>query len=244
MDRRLNPHVSVDCVVFACDFQHLKVLLVKRKVDIDEQEGRLPALKLPGSLVYDDEFLSTSAQRILKELTGLSDLFLEQFSVFDSPDRVGESDRDWLEHTSGLPINRVISVGYLAMVKYNETSEKRRLKAGASWVNINEVDLLPFDHNKILQKAIDSLRNRLQYEPVGIELLPRKFTIRQLQSLYEIILGTTIDDRNFRKKLATLKYFVPLEEKQEKVAHKPARLYRFDKEIYDRIAKENMAFNL
>jgi hypothetical protein len=244
MKRNLNPHISVDCVVFACDFRHLKVLLLNRKGAGDGIEEGRPSLKLPGSLVYDDEFLGTAAQRVMKELTGLNDIFLEQFGVFDSPDRVKNYDKLWLEHTSGLPIDRVMSVGYLAMVKYNETSEKKRLKADAMWVNVNEAGQLAFDHNSILGKALDILRSRLQYEPVGIELLPRKFTVRQLQSLYEIILGTSIDDRNFRKKLAGLKYFVPLEEKQEKVAHKPARLYKFDRDIYEKVAKANMAFNL
>lgn len=242
--RELNPHVSVDCVVFGSDFKDLKVLLVSRNDWDQGKESRKTMLKLPGSLVYDDEFLGSAAQRVLEELTGLRDIFLEQFEVFDSPDRVRNYDREWLEHTSGLHITRVISVGYFAMVKYDEASEKKRLKAGARWVNIQDIDTLAFDHNNILQKALSTLQNRLQYEPVGIELLPRKFTIRQLQSLYEIILGTAIDDRNFRKKLASLKYFVPLDEKQSNVAHKPARLYKFDKEIYNRITKADMAFNL
>ncbi|MFP4059086.1 MAG: NUDIX hydrolase [Bacteroidales bacterium] len=240
MTSRLNPHVSVDCVVFGFDTTRLKVLLVER----NSKKGQTAKHKLPGSLVYNTETLADASQRVLKELTGLENIFLQQFHVFDSPDRIkDDEDRAWLESTSGLQIERVISIGYYSLVNFSRTNKYLdALRHEARWIPVGKEGLLAFDHNEILNRGLEVLREKIRTEPLLFELLPDKFTIRQLQKLYEIILNQELDNRNFRKKILQLKYLIPLDEKQTNVAHKPARLYSFDRKTFQKFRKNNNVF--
>lgn len=237
--RRLNPHISVDCVVFGYGQNGLKVLLVERNLPDGQDIGHHGVdLKLPGSLVYNDELLQEAAQRVLLGLTGLDNIFLEQFDVLDSLDRMSNNkDKEWLEQTTGLAIDRVISVAFYGLVKL-ETSDSIPRKGTARWVSLELTSHLPFDHSEIIERAYMLLRNRMITEDFAFGLLPRKFSITALQDVFQIFTGSRLDSRNFRKKLKTLDFIVPLDEKQHKVPHKPARLYRFDKKRFLQFKKE------
>ncbi len=231
MQNKLNPHISVDCVVFGFDSRQLNVLLVKRQaVAGDLEPGKM---KLPGSPITDAEDLDHSAYRILRELTGLDRIFLKQFAVFSSLDRLQPlSDLEWLRKTSGISVERMVTVAYYSLIKITDAAELP-LSEGSQWINIDEIPQLTFDHNEIVQRAIEQLRREMLTEPIGFELLPKKFTITQLQTLQEVLLGQKIDNRNFRKKILKLKYIVLLNEREKGVSHKPAQLYRFDKKLYN-----------
>ncbi len=245
MIMKLNPHISVDCVVFGFDKKNLKVLLLKRKVISDTSAKVLKEdFKLPGSLISDREDLDHAAYRVLKELTGLDNIYLSKFDVFGSPDRVkNKIDRLWLHQLTGLPVERIVTVAYYSLIKLDEANRYNKiLHQDAQWINVNTIRRLAFDHNEIFTKALSHLRKELRTEPVGFELLPHKFTLRQLQDLYEVIMGRELDNRNFRKKLLKLHYIVQLEEKEIHVNHKPALFYRFDKTVYEKEKKEFMSF--
>ena len=230
VQNRLNPHISVDCVVFGFDSRQMNVLLVKRQnVEGDCEPDKM---KLPGSPITDTEDLDHSAYRILRELTGLDRIFLKQFAVFSSPERLQPpSDLEWLRRMSGMNVERMITVAYYSLIKIN--GSPLSLSESSQWVNVDELPQLTFDHNEIIKRAVEQLRREMLTEPVGFELLPKKFTIRQLQTLHEVLLGQKIDNRNFRKQILKLKYIVPLDERERDVAHKPAQLYRFDKKFYN-----------
>ena len=231
MQNRLNPHISVDCVVFGFDSRQLSVLLVKRQaVEGDAEPGKM---KLPGSPISDTEDLDHSAYRILRELTGLDHIFLKQFAVFSSPERLQPlSDLEWLRRMSGMNVERMVTVAYYSLIKINGTPLP--LSESSQWVNVDEIPQLTFDHNEIVQRAIEQLRREMLTEPIGFELLPRKFTITQLQTLQEVLLGQKIDNRNFRKRILKLKYIVPLNEREKGVGHKPAQFFRFDKKLFNK----------
>ncbi|MDR1153099.1 MAG: NUDIX domain-containing protein [Bacteroidales bacterium] len=230
MQNKLNPHISVDCVVFGFDSRQLSVLLVKRQpLEGDPEPGKM---KLPGSPVTDAEDLDRSAYRILRELTGLDRIFLKQFAVLSSPDRLQPpSDLEWLRRTSGMHVERMVTVVYYSLIKIN--GSPLPLSERSQWVNVDEIPQLTFDHNEIIQRAIEQLRREMLTEPIGFELLPKKFTITQLQTLQEVLLGQKIDNRNFRKRILKLEYIIPLNEREKGVSHKPAQLYRFDKKLYN-----------
>jgi len=242
-----NPHISIDCVVFGFDYKELKVLLVEREV-WDKKKNKLikKDLKLPGSLIRKREELDHAASRVLQEFTGLKNIYLKQFDVFSNPKRIhNAADIQWLHEHTGIEIEHIISVAYYSLVKLDEASPyENSLKTKAHWVNINNIPKMIFDHNEILDKALVALRNELRTKPVGFELLPKKFTIRQLQNLYEVILGINLDNRNFRKKLLKQKYIIPLEEKEQLVNHKPATLYYYDQKLYNKINEGNQFFSI
>ena len=241
---KLNPHISVDCVIFGFDGKNLKVLLIKRGIlNADKKNEITTDFKLPGDFITDEEDLETAASRVLQELTGLRNIFLKQLWVFGSPHRIQEEkDFKWLRETTGLPIERVVTVAYYSLIKIGESQQELVNKSNAVWIKHDDIKALAFDHFEILQRALKSLRKRLQNEPIGFELLPRTFTIRQLQNLYEIILGRELDNRNFRKKILKAEYLVPTSDKETEVAHKPARLFMFDKEIYEKAELREMGF--
>jgi 8-oxo-dGTP diphosphatase len=244
MQKGLIPNVSVDCVVFGFDFTNLNVLLIERNITID---GIIYAdLKLPGDLMRLDEDLDESAGRILKENTGLSNIYLKQFKSFGSPDRLKRKPRDleWLRQIDH-PEEHVITVAYYSLIDISEQSSSELfLSDNARWCPVMEVNDLVMDHLDILNGALDHLRVELLNEPIGFELLPDKFTLSQMQKLYEVILGTNFDKRNFRKKISSMKYLIPLNEKQVGVAHKPARLYIFSREVYTKTKKDNFDFSV
>lgn len=237
----LNPHISVDCVIFAFDSSQIKVLLIEREgIEGVQIEGH--RLKLPGSPIYKKEDLDLSASRVLRELTGLSNIFLKQFAVFGDVDRLSpHEDLEWLRKTSNNPdIERIVTVSYYSLIKLTESIRTPK----TIWCPIKDLPELIFDHNKIIEKAFRVLREEFRTRPLCFELLPRKFTIRQMQNVYEAILREELDSRNFRKKIKPYKFIVPLDEKEKDVNHKPAQLFRFDKRLYEQYRKSRNGFIL
>ncbi len=231
--KNLNPHVSVDCVIFGFDEKKLKVLLIERE-KIPHAHLRGHKLKLPGSLISENEDLDTSVMRTLKELTGLDNIFLKQFGVFGLPDRLAPpEDLTWLRKTSGMKIDRVVTIAYYSLIKISESN----ITSKTIWVPVNELPELIFDHNRIISKALKVVRREIRTEPLCFELLPKAFTIRQMQNLYEAILDENMDNRNFRKKIKPLEFIIPLQDKENGVNHKPARLFKFDKKLYEKHKK-------
>ena len=233
----LNPSLSVDCVIFGLDTkeQSLKTLVYERDIFPDNNSGN-KNLKFPGSLVADNESLDESAYRVLKELTGLKNICLKQFRAFGDPARIKyDEEREWSEKHYGVKIDRVVTVAYYALIRIDEHNPDQKLiKDKLRWINIDDAENLAFDHSYILTKSLEALQQDLILQNVmAFELLPKKFTLHQLQSMYEIILGSKLDKRNFRKKIGKADYIVPLGEKQNGVAHKPAMLYSFEKEKFE-----------
>jgi 8-oxo-dGTP diphosphatase len=242
---KIIPNLSVDCVIFGFDFEKLNVLLVEREL-IDDVTGQvlIKDFTCTGYHIFEDEELDSAAIRILKDITGLDNIYLEQFYTFGSTDRVAsDKDQMWLKHINKGFADRIITVGYYSLIDNTKVtlSLKDRKVQWFPVDGINEMEMA-FDHKQILCKALDALRNKIKIEPIGFELLPERFTLTQLQKLYEVILGTTIDKRNFRKKIAQLHYVIPLKEKQKGVAHKPAQLYLFSREVYEKTRKEKIIF--
>jgi len=237
-----NPHVSVDCVIFGFDEGELKVLLIERGIDASDHQTR--PYSLPGNLINDDEDLDTSAKRVLKELTSLGNIYMQQFYAFGDPNRVkNASDAQWLSAVRDVPNARVITVAYYSLVKIGDYQPSAASFARkAFWCPVSQVPELAFDHNLILETALRSLKNKLRIEPIGFELLPKKFTLGQLQKVYETILGTTLDKRNFRRKILNKDFLKPLQEKQKGVPHKRARLFEFDQERYENLKSGQFNF--
>lgn len=232
-----NHHLSVDCVVIGFDGKQLKVLLINRE---GEDHGEVyHDMKLPGSLIYMDENLDEAAKRVLFELTGLKSVKLVQFKAFGSKNRTN-NPRDvlWLEHTMQLKVERIVTIAYLSLIKIDRTPDKTLEEHGACWVALKDVKTLAFDHNQIICDALTYIRHYVEFNPsLLFELLPRKFTATQLRTLFELVYGKTVDVRNFHKKIVMMEYVVPLDEKQEGVAHRAARYYKFDKKIYNKVRR-------
>lgn len=226
-----NPHVSVDCVVFGFDGEKLKALLIERS--ITEQNEQYNDKKLPGSMILNDEDLDDAASRVLNELTGLKNIYLSQFRSFGNPKR-SKNPRDilWLENTMQLKVDRIVTVAYVALIKIDRKIQVKNENTQASWYDLNEVkDMnLAFDHAEIIKKGLEHIRHNFDSEPhLLFELLPRKFTISQLRSLYDTVHQTRSDVRNFQKKVAQWPYVVALDELEEGVPHRAARLYKYKK---------------
>ncbi len=238
-----NPHLSVDCVIFGFTGDHLKVLLVEQ-AGSPTKNATKDRFKLPGDLIHLREDLDEAAERVLLELTGLKDIFLHQFSVFGAPDRISDNaDRNWLEETSGVKIDRVVTTAYFSLIGIKNSITKNELKYNATWHDINKLPSLLFDHKSIILKGLEILRKEIRYEPICFELLPGKFTVRQIQNLYEVILDQKLDNRNFRKKLLKAAYIEQLNIKQKGVAHKPAMYYMFNKNRYLETRKDQFYYN-
>ena len=221
-----RPALTVDCVVFGFDEGDLKVLLIQR--DLPPYQGKWA---FPGGFVRIKETLEEAARRELEEETGLSKVFLEQLYTF------GEPDRD--------PRERVVSVAYYALVKLSDYRVKAATDAReAAWFSVSDVPKLAFDHDEILAVALQRLQGKVRYQPIGFELLPPKFTLTQLQHLYEVVLETEIDKRNFRKKILSMGLLEELDEIEQDVAHRAARLYRFDVKRYEQLKKRGFNFEL
>ena len=227
-----NNHISVDCVVIGFDGEQLKVLLIKRA---GEEEGEIfHDMKLPGSLIYMDEDLDEAAKRVLNELTGLKNVNLMQFKAFGSKNRTKDPrDVHWLERAMQSKVERIVTIAYLSLVKIDRALNRDLDNYQASWVAMPDIKALAFDHN-----LITYVRQYVEFNPSSLfDLLPRKFTASQLRTLYELVYDKQYDVRNFHKKIALMEYVVPLEEKQQGVAHRAARYYRFDKKIYNKIRR-------
>lgn len=230
----INPNVSVDCVIFGFDENELKVLLINRTTG-DPNVKDDNELALPGDLIRNNETLDEAAKRVLNDLTGLSSILLFQFHAFGDPNRLSkEADIEWLKAVRLDPDARVITIAYYSLVnieKFNPSPSGFARKA--QWVPIDEVKSLAFDHDDLLETALNELKWMVYREPISFELLPEKFTLAQMQRLYEIIMQTDFDKRNFRRKLLNSGYLVETKEKQLGVAHKPAKLYQVNRDKLD-----------
>ena len=232
-----NNHISVDCVVIGFDGEQLKVLLIKR---VGEEEGEVfHDMKLPGSLIYMDEDLDEAAQRVLNELTGLKNVNLMQFKAFSSKNRTKDpKDVHWLERAMKSRVERIVTIAYLSLGKSDRAFYRDLDDYQAECVAMPDIKALAFDHNLIIKEAITYIRQYVEFSPSALfDLLPRKFTAAQLRTLYELVYDKQYDVRNFHKKIALMEYVVPLEEKQQGVAHRAARYYRFDKKIYNKVRR-------
>lgn len=245
-NRNLNPHVSVDCVIFGFGFEELKVLLIERGLPDGQAPTGKSTMMLPGDLIMDDETLDDGALRVLKALTSLENIYLEQFHTFGDPSRVQrKEDVAWLRAMRENPDARVITVGYYSLVNIDKFHPLPAYYArSADWYAVSQVPDLAFDHNEILEAALQRLKYKARVEPIGFELLPKKFTLGQLQKLYEAILGSSLDKRNFRRKILGRGFLEELEEKQQGVPHKPAKLYKFDAEQYEKLKGNSFEFLL
>jgi 8-oxo-dGTP diphosphatase len=218
--------LTVDCVVFGFGEGELKLLLIER--GLEPFKGRWA---LPGGFVRVEETIDAAARRELAEEAGLTNVFLEQLYSF------GDVDRD--------PRERVVSVAYYALVKSAEHAVRAATDAAnAQWFPVSEVPKLAFDHATILAAALARLKAKVRYQPIGFELLPPKFTLSQLQHLYEAVLGTELDKRNFRKKVLSFGLLVPLKETQRTGRHRPAQLFQFDDRKYEKLKKRGFNFEL
>ncbi|MCA9626214.1 MAG: NUDIX hydrolase [Myxococcales bacterium] len=221
-----RPALTVDCVVFGLDEDDLKVLLVQRA-----GEPFRGSWALPGGFVDMQETTDDAALRELEEETGVRDVYLEQLYTFSAVNRD--------------PRERVVSVAYYALVKLSEHAVRAATDASdAAWFSVEEATNLAFDHDEIVATARERLRGKVRYQPIGFELLPEKFTLTQLQRLYEIVLDTELDKRNFRKKILAMDLLRSLDEVEKGVAHRAARLYRFDQRRYKQLVKRGFNFEL
>lgn len=228
-----NNHISIDCAVFGFDGEQLRVLLVKRS-GVTAGGEEFNDLKLPGSLIYQDEDLDGAASRVLRELTGVSDIVLTQFKAFGSKDRTSNPrDVRWLERAQQAKVERIVTIAYFALVKLDKNLEKSVDPESAEWRALDEVGVLAFDHNLIIEEALKAIRREtINDRSLIFDLLPKKFTASQLRTLMQILSGKQLDVRNFHKKISQLPYIVPLDERQQGVAHRAARYYRFDRKAY------------
>jgi 8-oxo-dGTP diphosphatase len=221
-----RPALTVDAVVFGLDDEDLKVLLIRRA--LEPFQGKWA---LPGGFVRVEESLEDAVRRELHEETGIPQLFLEQLYTF------GDVDRD--------PRERVVTVAYYALVKLSDHRIKAATDArDVAWFAVSEARGLAFDHDRILAVALERLKGKVRYQPIGFELLPPQFTLSQLQRLYETVLETRLDKRNFRKKILGMDFLVALDEVQKDVAHRAARLYRFDRKKYQQLQKRGFNFEI
>ena len=221
-----NSAVSIDCVLFGFDGGELKILLIERNEDPFKDWWALP-----GNLVGEDESVDQSASRILHELTGLSDVYMEQYYTF------GEVNRH--------PQGRVITVAYYAMLRLGGDKALKPLTnyaKKAQWINVSELPKLAFDHQHIFDKGLEKVKRRIKHLPIAFELLPEKFTLTQVQNVYELILGKKLDKRNFRKKILSFGVLKELDEKQKGVSFRAATLYKFDKRKYAKLFSKEISF--
>lgn len=219
------PCVSIDCTVLGFSEGKLQVLLIARNT-----EPKKGAWGLPGGLIQENEDLDSAAKRILKSATGVTDIYMDQIRAFGAVER--------------FPGKRIITIGYTALIK----PENYALKPGSivqdvKWVDITHELNLVFDHNQILEDSLEYLKRQVQQYPIGFELLPQKFTMPEILSLYEAILGKDLDRRNFSKKLLKMRTIKRLNEKRKSEGRRAAQLYQFDKEIYERYQQERKSYN-
>jgi 8-oxo-dGTP diphosphatase len=222
------PHISIDCVVFGFHEGLMKVLILKIKNGGDRY--------LPGGFVIKHEPIEMAANRILKERTGLDKIFLQQFHVFGDPERSKEHFemyKDMLPEKENWFINRFLTIGYYALVDfYDVTPAPDQFSATCFWCDLNDLPELKLDHTLILKTALDTLRLQLNYQPIGYNLMPKEFTMPELQKLYETILDKKLDRRNFQRRMLGFGILNRLEKPRKGGAHKAPYLYSFDLENY------------
>ncbi|NMH28624.1 NUDIX hydrolase [Flavobacterium silvaticum] len=216
--------LAVDCIIFGFDNKNLKILLIKR--DFEPEKGHW---SLMGGFIEPDEAIDDAANRILNDLTGLDNVYLEQLRAY------GAVDRD--------PFERTISIGYYALIPISDKTILNK-EFSAKWFNIADAPKLIFDHSTMVANAMARLRRRALGKPIGFELLPEKFTMKQLQTLYEAILGEELDKRNFINKINALDILLKTEEKDMNSSRKGSFLYTFDEVKYRRKVEEGFSFKL
>jgi 8-oxo-dGTP diphosphatase len=217
---------SIDNVIFGFDETNLKVLLIKRGTEPYNNYWALP-----GDLVHPEEDLESAAERILFQLTGVKNVYLEQVHTFGAVKR--------------HPLGRVVTVAYFSLVKIEDfTLIPSSFAQQTKWHSVNEIGELAFDHNQILESCLAALKHKVRIKPIGFELLPPSFSLTKLQHLYEAILEIDLDKRNFRKKMLSTNLLKESKVQQEKVAHRPAKLYEFDQKKYTELKKEGYHFEI
>ena len=217
--------VAVDCIIFGFDTQRLKLLLFKRKIAPFKDEW-----SLIGSFVKADENVMDAAARVLKESTGLEDVFMEELGCY------GAVERD--------PAARVISIAHYSLIRLNESNEALDEAHHAQWFDLDMIPDLILDHNEMVADALQKLRKKARYQPIGFELLPKKFTIPQLKTFYDSIYQKSLDRRNFRKRILAMGILKKLDEKDKSTSKKGAFLYQFDKKAYERLVAKGFNFEL
>ena len=218
-------HVAIDSIIFGFDDNQLQLLLMKRQLQLCKDSW-----SLIGGFVGNDESVDQAAYRVLKEHTGLANIYLEQLYTY------GDTNRD--------PGGRVISVAYYALIKADRFDENLGNRFGSQWFPVETIPHLVFDHNQMVHKAMRRLQRKSMSQPIGFELLPEKFTLTQLQNLYEAIHQTSLDKRNFRKKILAMDVLTQLDEKDKVTSKRGAYLYRFDKDKYDRLIENGYHFGV
>lgn len=216
--------LAVDCIIFGFDKKNLKILLIKR--DFEPEKGNW---SLMGGFLKSNENLDEAANRVLNHLTGLDNVYMEQLRTYSA------LDRD--------PVDRTVSVSYFALINITEHTEINE-NFSAKWFDINEAPNLIFDHNTMVANAMSRLRYRTSTKPIGFELLPEKFTMKQLQTLYEVILGEELDKRNFINKINALDILVKIDEKDMNSSRKGSFLYMFDEVKYKTKVSDGFTFKL
>jgi len=245
MSPKIIPNISVDCVVFGYDIatKSLNVLLIERKLKSKEtKELIIDDYKLTGYHIFENETLDHSAARVMKELTGLDHIYKKQFKTYGDPNRLmNPKDIIWAESEN---FNlRTLTIAYYFLVSTDEVNLKNK-KHNPAWFPFNNLPELGFDHKQIIEEAHQDLKLKSLHEPLIFSLLPDKFTLNELQNLYEAVLDIKIDNRNFRRKIIKKEYIIPLDEKQTGVSKKPAKLYMFSKEIYKKVDEKNYLVNI
>ena len=217
--------LAVDCIIFGFDGDDLKILLIKR--EFEPEKGKW---SLIGGFLKKEENLDQAAIRVLNHLTGLDNVYMEQFYAFS------KVDRD--------PEERTISVAYYALIDIDSHNNEAIHLDTAKWFNLNEAPQLIFDHGKMVKRAVSRLKYRTKTKPIGFELLPNKFTMLQLQNLYESILNEKLDKRNFTSKINALNILIKLNEKDMESSKKGSYLYQFDTDKYNEKLKEGFVFKI
>lgn len=218
-------YIAVDCIIFGFDAEGLKLLLLKRSF-----EPAMGKWSLMGGFLNQGEGIDDAAARVLNNLTGLSDVFLEQLAAF------GEPERD--------PGDRVISVAYYALININDYDKDLVEQHNAYWVKYGDLPELVFDHNAMVNRALKRLRRKAATEPIGFNLLPEKFTLTQLQKMYEAVFQKEMDKRNFRKKILQMDVLEKLEQKDKTTSKRGAFLYRFNEAKYQYLIREGSTFGI
>lgn len=218
-------YVATDCIVFGFDEGKLKLLIFKRRV-----EPLKGVWSLIGSFIGIDEDIDAAARRVLYEITGLENIYLEQLKTY------GSAKRD--------PGGQCISIAQYALIRIGEYDKELVKKHGAFWYELDKIPKLVLDHDQMVKDALQELRNKAKHQPLGFELLPQKFTLPQLQSLYESIYQRELDPRNFRKKVLSLKVLTKLNEKDKTSSKRGAFLYKFDPKKYEKLVEKGFIFQL
>ncbi len=236
-------HISVDCVIFGFHENELKVLLLQAKY--------AGAWALPGGFILKEEHMDDAANRILKNRTGLNGIYLQQFHVFSEPGRsTKEINKQFLKNVGvdmkeSWMFERFITVGYTALVDFSKAKLiPDNFSAACEWHHVNSLPEMILDHKNIIGAALQQLQTNLNYHPIGYNLLPEKFTMPELQKLYETILNRQLDRRNFQRKIIATKILKKLDETKKGVAHKAPNYYKFDVKNYKKALKGGMGFQL